>query len=209
MKYGLLVKKLNLEKEKIITRSAIREYCKILDISYASGISYLIRTRHVYTILRGIFYIPSITERKIKKIEIFHLDALVKALEIKGVNNWYFGLESAIKMNGLTHEYYTLDTVINDKIFRKNPVKVFGNKIRFIKVKPSLLIKGVIRKNNLRFSNVEKTVLDMIYLEKYNGKSEKEILNSINVYLPSCKKKRLRDYAKYYNKKIIKFVGEL
>ena len=96
MSYKLLIKKLMIDKKKIITREELKEYCKSLKMSYSSVIGYLLRNRYVERILRGIFYVKSIEERKLNKSDMSFYEAIKEALRIKGVKNWYFGLESAI-----------------------------------------------------------------------------------------------------------------
>src|SRR3989344_8831930 len=127
MSYKLLVEKLyrNFDK-KYITRDEIKKYIKPLNLDYYSAVKYLLELGYIERILRGIFYVKSIEERKLKKIDIAYTEAVSKALELKGVENWYFGLESAVKFNNLTHEYIAINTIISDKIFRNKPVKVLG-----------------------------------------------------------------------------------
>ncbi len=137
------------------------------------------------------------------------MEAISEALDRKGVKNWYFGLESALKMNNLTHEFYTLDTIINDRIFRKNPITVMENKVRFIKVKSSIFGFGTVDLKNYSYSDKEKTVLDLIYLDKYNGKTDEEIRDRISAFIRFCSHPKLVEYSKKYNKTVEKFIEEL
>lgn len=208
MNYSLLVKKLNGDK-RYVSRELIKKYSNSLGIPYSDSIVYLTRNKYLYTILRGVFYNPTIEERKLKRININHREAISEALSKKGVTNWYFGLESALKMNNLTHEFYTLDTIINDSIFRENPINVLGNKIRFIKVKSDLFGFGTIDLKGYRYSDKEKTVLDMIYLDKYKGKSDDEINEKISPFIPNCSRPKLLEYSKNYNRSVEKFIEGL
>jgi hypothetical protein len=209
MKYGLLVEKLNSLDEKFITSKDIKSYCSIIKMKYSDAIIYLTRHRHLVVLFKGIFYRPGIVERKNKSYDIGYREAIVKALEIKGVKNWYFGLETAIKLNNLTHEFFVIDYILNDTITRTKSLKVFGNKVKFIKVKPKLCKFGINKFKNLKFSDIEKTVLDMVYLKKYNGYDDVTIKDFIFPYLDYCSKEKLRKYAKRYNKKMESFVDVL
>ena len=206
MSYGLLVKKLNLVKEKIITSSDLKSYCVILKMEYLDAIKYLIRHKYLHRIMRGIFYNPSIRERKMGGFDITYREAIAKALEIKGVKNWYLGLETAIKLNNLTHEFFIIDYIINDKIGRSNSLEVFGNKVKFVKVKSELCRFGIKKLKYVRFSDVEKTILDFVYLLKYRGFSDFLIKNKIIDYLEFSSKEKLLSYSKKYNKKVEEFV---
>ena len=199
MTYALLVKKMYLDERKIITNETIKDYCKKLHLNYYSAICYLIRRKYVHRILKGIFYLPSIEERKSKRININYLDALAEALKIKKVSNWYFGLETALKFNNLTHEFFTTDFIINDTIFRAKPIMVLGHKVKFIKLKRNLFTFGIIHAK-WNFSEPEKTILDVIYLSKYAGLTEEEAKTKVADMIKSCSIEKLKRYAKNYNK---------
>lgn len=208
MTFKLLIKKMYLDEKKFIERSLIKEYCKKLNLDYYPTIGYLMNNKYLIRILRGIFYIPSIEERKLDKLNINYLEAIKEVLKIKNIKNYYFGLETAIKLNKLTHEYFVIDYVVSDKIFRAKPIKILGHKIRFIKLKRGLFDFGIIKDKILR-SDVEKTILDIIYLSKYNGLSDNEIKNKIANLLKFSSKSVLLKYSKKYNETIYKFVGGL
>ncbi|MFP4423971.1 MAG: hypothetical protein ACLFP2_01940 [Candidatus Woesearchaeota archaeon] len=206
MKYNLLVRKLHTLDCKYITSEEIKEYCSILGITYKEGIVYLTRTKHLYRVLRGIFYKPDMEERKYKGLRVSHYEALAEAFRIKGVTNWYFGLETALKMNGLTHEFFAMDYVLTDTISRKRPMSILGNKVMFVKVKPKLFTFGINR-DVIRYSDPEKTILDMLYLKSYRG--ERNIIDSLSDYIRDLSKPKLKKYAKYYNKKMEDLVSGL
>jgi len=208
MAYGLLVKKLNMEEKRYLSSKEIRAYCAILGMRYYDAIRYLTRHKYLLTILRGTFYKPRMEERKLGIIAINHLDALAEALNKKKVN-WYFGLETALKLNSITHEFFAVDTVITDAIHRAEPVQVLGNRVHFIKVKKALFRAGIKHNGTLRYADVEKTILDTIYLSRYRGSTEAEIKNSVTPLLAHCSKEKLRVYAKYYNAPVEGFVETL
>jgi predicted transcriptional regulator of viral defense system len=205
MSLKLLVRKLRLENKRFITAKALREYCKALDMDYYTAIRYLTSRGYVVRILRGIFYIRGIEERALGKTDISYADALETALGLKGVKNWYFGLHTALELNNLTHEYSGTVSLLNDTLFRKNPVEVLGHRVRFIKVSKSLFGFGVMN----HVSETEKTVLDMIYLHRYNGLSEAEIRERVLDLLPECRKPLLLRYSKHYPKTVRRMVEGL
>lgn len=203
MTLKLIVKKLELSDKKFITREELREYCKKLSLDYYATIRYLTHYKYLIRILRGIFYIKSIEERKLNKVDINHLEAISEALKIKGIKNWYFGLSSALKLNNLTHEYFTVDYVINDKIFRAKSFFILGYKIKFIKISSKLTLFGIIDKK-YRYSDAEKTMLDFVYLKEHGN--VKLIPEEI---FESCSKTRLFEYSQKYDKRTIKRLKEL
>ena len=208
MTLKLLIKKLYLDEKKFIERDLIRGYCKKLNLNYYSAIGYLTNNKYLVRILRGIFYMPSIEERKLNKLDINYLDAINEALKIKKIKNYYFGLETAIKLNNLTHEYFVIDYVLSDKIFRAKPVKILGHKIRFVKLKKELFDFGI-TKDKIPKSDIEKTILDIIYLAKYDGLNDNEIKSKIADLLKFTSKENLLTYSKQYNRTVHKFVEGL
>lgn len=192
---NLLIKKLHLANNKFVTRAELEAFCREIKIGYPMAIGYLARHKHLIRILRGIFYIKSIEERKMGKTEISYLEAISEALRIKGVKHWYFGLETALKLNNLTHEYFTIDTVISDTIFRAKPIGIMGHKVAFIKLKPALFRFGI-KKGKYPHSDNEKTMLDFVYL-KQRGR-----IKAIPPELTgSCSKEKIIEYARDYGAK--------
>lgn len=209
MTYKLLIRKLYLDKEDFIVASTLRKYCKELKLNYYSAIGYLLANKYLIRILRGIFYVLSVEEKKLKKININYMDAIARSLELKGIKNWYFGLETSVKLNNLTHEYFIIDYIINDTVFRPKPIEIMGYKIKFIKLKKSLFGFGIIKNNKINFSENEKTLLDFVYLYKYRGLSKEDIKNRISELTKHCSAKKVINYSKKYNKKITKFIRDI
>lgn len=207
MTLRLLVRKLELTDKKLITRGELKSYCKELKMEYYTAIRYLTSNSYLIRILRGIFYIKSIGERKLKKIDISYIDALKEALKIRGVK-WYFGLESAIKLNNITHEYFAIETVITDSMFRPRPIEILGTKVKFIKISGDLFDFGLVGKN-FKHSDIEKTLLDIIYLGRYNNFSEELVRNKILDLLKYCEKNKLMKYAEHYPKTVGKLLRKL
>lgn len=203
MNTTIIIEKLNLLNKKYITRDELRVYCKQLNKDYYNTIIYLTRNKYLIRILRGIFYVPSLEERKYNKTDTPLHEIIKESLKIKGIKNWYFGLESAIKLNNITHETTVIEYIINDKIFRPRPILILGKKMKFIKLKKELLTFGITKENT---SDLEKTILDTIYLSKYNKEKNREILNKIVDLLEKCNISKIKKYSKYYPKTVIKTI---
>ena len=206
--YKILNEKLLYSKSKIITKDELSKACKILKIPYNSAINYLLTKKYLDRILRGIFYIRSLEERRLGKIEMNFYEVLKEALKMKKIENWYFGLETALKFNNLTHEYFTITYVISDKLKRRKEMDILSYKVKFIAIKEELTKFGII-KGNIPYSDIEKTVLDKIYLGLYRGLDKFTIKNSIIDYFDECNKKKLIKYAKHYPGTVLRFIESL
>ena len=60
--------------------------------------------------------------------------------------------------------------------------------------------------NGLRYSDPEKTVLDFIYIWRYNGVPEEKIISDISDWAKKISKERLRKYAREYPTTVAKTV---
>ncbi len=197
MKYGLLVKKVHLDGRRYLTSEEVHEACAKVGVTYRDGINYLIRTGHLVRILKGFFYMRSLEERKAGATNANFFEALSKALARKKVD-WYFGFDTALKLNNLTHEYFPVDYVVSDKLFRPKPVNVLGHEVKFIKLKKSLFGFGIKSEGSIRYSDLEKTILDIIYIRKHNGATDAVIRNEIAEFIGRASKKKLKRYAERY-----------
>ena len=190
-----------MENREIVTSEELKEICYNLGIKYESAIRHLVPRGHLTRIFRGIFYVPTSDEALTKRQTHSHLELVSKGLEAKGVENWYFGLYTALKMNNMTHEHYAIEHVINDKIQRANPMNIAGYSFKFVKVKPLLLEFGIIDKN-LRHSDPEKTILDFIYLWRYNGMPAQRITLNVKEWTTNADEEKLRKYSRNYPKTV-------
>ncbi len=153
---------------------------------------------YLLTIFRGIYYIKSYEEKKFNTLKYSSYELLSIGLEKKKIK-WYFGLNTAIKFLGLTHEVFPVNIVINNKFNRKKSMKIAGSNFLFIKLKPSLFF-GIIKKkteNNvsLYHSRLEKTLLDMVYLKKTIDIKEYKFNKSLFI-------RESRNYSRIVKKKI-------
>jgi predicted transcriptional regulator of viral defense system len=159
-------------------------------------------------IFRGIFYVKTLDEIKLGKNKYSHIELVAKGLELKGVKNWYFGLYTALKLNNMTHEHFSIDYVINDRILRVKPMKIAGYRFRFMKLKPALFNFGI-TKNSVVYSDHEKTILDFIYMWRYNGVPKEKIAADVREWSKDISKSKMAKYAKNYPKTVQEIVTEV
>jgi predicted transcriptional regulator of viral defense system len=207
MRMSVLLRKLHLENKEFVTSEELEAYCKSMKLDYDTVVRYFISRGYLIRIFRGIFYVKSIEEQKLGRSKYSHLELVAKGLELKNVKNWYFGLHTALKLNNMTHEYFAVEDVINDTLFRATPINIAGYKFKFIKLSPSLVNFGIMKKDELvRYSDPEKTVLDFIYIWRYNGIPEDKIVIDLAEWAKHASKEKLRNYANKYPKTVTEMV---
>lgn len=197
MKKSVLMRKLHMGETEFVTSEEMKKHCGALGLSYDTVIRHLLSRGYLVRVFRGVFYVKSPEEFELAVAKHSPLELVARGLKLKKVENWYFGLHTALKLNNLTHEHFTTDEVINDKIFRARTMTIAGREFRFIKIKPSLLSFGVVE-DELRYSDPEKTILDFIYLWRYNGMPDEKIVMDISDWARGLSGSKMRGYLKWY-----------
>lgn len=207
MRMSILLKKLRIENKEFVTSTELELYCKSMKLDYTTVIRYFIARGYLTRIFRGIFYVKTLNEIKLGRSKYSYLELVAKGLELKNVRNWYFGLHTALKLNNMTHEYFAVEDVINDTLFRANPINIAGYKFKFTKLSPSLFDFGIKNKDGMiRYSDPEKTVLDFIYIWRYNGVPDDKIILDISEWAKQGSKEKLMSYTKKYPKTVTEIV---
>jgi hypothetical protein len=193
--------------KEFITSEEIKEYCDELFLNYKTSSDYLISRGYLVKILDNIYYVKSIDEMSNHKIHYSLLELVAKGLNVKKVRNWYYGLFTAFNLNDIeSTQQDDLLYIINDQILQYEPIKILGKKFSFLRFKNSLFKFGII-KNKVRYSDHEKTILDLIYLMEFNHVNENRIVLDISKFLDGISVEKIIDYAQHYpdsNKKLLK-----
>lgn len=207
---SLLRRKLWMDRKEFVTAEELKRYCKTMKLNYEMVVRYFGMRAYLVRIFRGVFYVKSLEELKLGRNKYNHLELVAKGLELKHVKNWYFGLHTALKLNNMTHETFAVEDVVNDKLFRANPIAIAGYKFKFSRLSPSLLGFGIRKAGNgVRYSDPEKTLLDFIYLWRYNGIPEEKIVADVSGWEKGASKEKLMAYAKKYPKTVAEIAARL
>lgn len=212
MKVSILLKRLWIDKKEFVTAEELKKYCKTMKLNYNTEVRNFLYRGHLIRIFRGIFYVRPPEGLVMGGMKYNYLELVAKGLELKGVKNWYFGLHTALKLNNMTHEYFTIDEVISDSLFRPRPINIAGYRFKFVKISPSLLEFGIKKdKENpmLHYSDPEKTILDFIYLSIRDGIPAEKIVMDVADWAENISKARIRKYSKNYSKTVVKIVEML
>lgn len=210
-KNEIVIREFSLNDKKIISASDLKNLCNKYGFDFRKTKIALLNKGYLLTIFRGVYYLKDYNEKKTGIIKYSANELLSLGLEAKGVKEWYFGLNTSLKMLNLTHEIFTVNYVLNDKFNRTMPMKIDGSGFLFRKIKKPLFSFGIKESktsNNitLKYSDAEKTLLDMVYLYRLSGKSEESAALLISDYKNTISKRKMADYAKRYPKTVRKIV---
>ncbi|MEE9118883.1 MAG: hypothetical protein V3U02_09880 [Calditrichia bacterium] len=196
-----VLKRLHLENKEFVKSDEVKGYCSDFGLDYYNTIRNLTARGYLLRIFRGVFYVKSFDEMKMGSMKYSHLELVSKGMELKGIFNWYFGLNTALKLNNATHEHFTVDYVVSDTLFRSKPINIAGYKFRFVRLKRSLFTFGIKRKK-YRYSDLEKTILDLIYLSRYSSVPKEKIVIDIEDYIENISKNKIIKYSISYPKTV-------
>jgi predicted transcriptional regulator of viral defense system len=189
---------------RVANKEEVERVCDKFGVDSGRTINYMINYGFFVRILRGLYYVKTIEEFKLKKaLDAYRLISLgMEKLKV----DWYFGLYTSLRLNGLTHEFFDTIFVVNDEIFRPKEIGISGEKVKFIKLKSKLFGFGIVDKNGIKFSDPEKTILDLIYVFRYRNVAEERIISTVEDYSRKLERKKLREYLKFYPKSVSRVV---
>jgi len=107
-----------------------------------------------------------------------------------------------LTLNRLTHEHFDVIFVVNDSIFRSKEIRVAGERVKFLKLKKGLFGFRVIEKDVIKFSDPEKTLLDLVYISRYRSLPKEKIESIVEEYSEKIDSNRVRAYLKFYPKTV-------
>jgi len=197
----LIWKKLIVEGKKIASTKEIMTLAREIDRNEKRSLYYLQEEGYIIRILRGIFYVRNIKEREHSGQDCSMYELVAMASKEKGVKNWYFALETALKLNLMTHEYFFIDYVITDSYRTTKVISINGQKFRFIKRGSKYFKEGIIREKKIRYSDIEKTVLDLAYKDYLRSRKPHYYLGSVREYQDRIERDRARKYLVAYPQK--------
>ena len=208
MNQSIIWKKLVIQRKRFVTSNEIKLLSKDLNKNYNDVVHYLQKKAYIHRIFKGIFYIKTPNEMKLGRLDLSPYEIVLQALAIKGVKNWYFGLETALKLNNMTHEYFTIDYIISDQYRTTKVIHILNRDFKFVKWAYKITSFGIIYSSNMvPYSDKEKTVLDIAYREKLNG-SKDGAISILSEYIESVNKIKMKKYLEHYPKSLKRVLQE-
>lgn len=189
-----------------VTKSEIIETCKRFNADPDSTINFMISYGYFVRIIRKLYYVKTLEEFELRKSsDVYKIVSLgLNKLKL----NWYFGLYTALRLNGLTHEFFDTIFILNDKIYRAKEIKIAGERVKFLKLTGKLVNFGIVTESEKRFSDAEKTILDLIYISRYRSLPEGRITAMIEEYKKKMRADKILEYLRFYPKAVEKVVRD-
>lgn len=196
------------EGREVLTSREVADMAARVGIRPENALRHLRREGYLLPLFRGYYYVRSPEEIRLGRKRLGSLELFSLAARKKGIGPWYFGLETALRLNGLTHEDRREETVVSANLYRIGGVPIGGTRFVIHKWGPELFGFGIVRHGSYRFSDREKTVLDLAYLDFWRSRRTRARSWSWVEYLSSVDVGRLRRYLRHYPTEVRKVVRE-
>jgi len=173
-------------------------------------INYLINKKDLIKIFADFYYVKNKTEISANTFKKKHtlVDLVSKLLEIMNIEDWYFGLHTALHLHGISLKENPAECLICSRIpFNSKRIEVLGKKLQIF-VFNADLFDYYIEENGVKYSNLEKTFLDFIYLWKLNHLPDHKILGILGKYREKISKEKIIKYSEIYPGEIQRLISE-
>jgi hypothetical protein len=93
----------------------------------------------------------------------------------------------------------SMDFLASASIFRGKVIEISGHLFKFHKLRPGLFGFGI-RTDlaPLRFSDPEKTILDIVYINRFNAVPSTRIAMDVSEYIEKADHRKIEKYLKFY-----------
>lgn len=206
---ALVWDKLCRDGAKSVTSDRIEEIANQLGKDKTRTIRYLQEHGYIERILKGIFYVKTPEERTFGTANVSKYELIAMAMKAKGVRRWFLGLETALKLNMMTHEYFAVDYVVTDSFRTTKVIDIMGSKFRFVMWSPRLHGFGLVRRGGIVWSDRDRSVLDIVHRSIYEGTGERAAADVMVEYADYVDKAKLVAYMQQYPPRVRHVVARL
>ena len=204
-----LIEKLWDEGKKIIQFNDLSEIAQSIYYNYKNMINYLVRTKQIIKIYRDYYYIKDIKEIQAKNFLTYTpLELLSKVLEMEFIQPYYFGLYTSFRKFNVSTKNHPEEYLICSKIpHDRSEIKLLGKKIHVIKLSEEICGFGIVN-DKVKYSYLEKTILDFAYIWKMNGAKAHKITKILQQYKERISIQKILNYSSNYPKDISHIIEE-
>jgi hypothetical protein len=186
------------EGREVLTSKVLSAMARRIGASPAHAVRHLRREGYLLPLFRGFYYLRSPEEMRLHRERHDPLALFALAARAKGIGEWYFGLHTALRLNGLTHEDRREETVVSRRFYRIGGVPIGSRRFVIHKWGPALFGFGLERQGTYRVSDPEKTVLDLAYLDHWAARKGHPEARVWMEHLSSVRAAKVRRYLRHY-----------
>ncbi len=173
-------------------------------------INYLVKKEDIVKIFADFYYVKNKNELEAQDFKEKHslIDLVSKLLKLLNIGEWYFGLHTALRFHGISLKENPAECLICSRMpFNGKKIEVLEKKLQVFIFKPEL-IDFYITKNGIKFSDLEKTFLDFLYLWKLNNIPDHKLFRVLGKYRDRISEEKIKEHSKNYPLDIQKILNE-
>ena len=179
-------------ERELTTRPDLEELARRLGKEPRNAIDHLVRSGYLVPLFKGSYYVRDPAELRLNVTKHDPLELFADSARWKGLDPWYFGLHTALRLHGMTHEFRRWETVISGRVYRIGGIEILSRKFVIHKWNRALTTFGIIRLNGLPVSDPEKTVLDLAYHDYWSERKGHAPTEDWKTYLHSVDRRKLK-----------------
>jgi hypothetical protein len=196
------------EGREFLTGRAISEMARRIGAKPENALRHLRREHYLLPLFRGFYYVRTAEEVRLGTERHDALELFALAARAKGIGEWYFGLETALRLHGLTHEDRREETVVSRSFYRIRGVPIGTRRFVVHKWDPALFRFGLVRRGSYRVSDPEKTILDLAYLDHWRERKGHSPTRTWTEHVGSVDARKVRLYLPRYPEELRRIVEE-
>lgn len=185
-------------KREIVTTAEVATIASRLGRRPEHAIRHLRRGGYLAPLFKGCYYVRTPAELRLGDPRYNPLELFALAANRKGIGTWYFGLHTALRLNGMTHEDRRDEAVISDSFYRIKGVPIATRRFVIHKWRPELVAFGLLDKGTYRYSDPEKTVVDLAYWDHWRAAKGKAETRTWMDHVANVRSGKLRKYLRHY-----------
>jgi hypothetical protein len=186
------------EGREVLTSGDLAEMARRIGARPAHALRHLRREGYLVPLFRGFYYVRTPEEVRLRTERHDPLELFALAARAKGIGEWYFGLTTALRLNGLTHEDRREETVVSRAFYRIHGVPIGSRRFVIHKWAKDLFGFGLERRRTYFVSDPEKTVLDLAYHDFWRAKKRHPATRTWTEHLASVNSRKVRRYLVHY-----------
>jgi hypothetical protein len=186
------------EGRKVLTSGDLADMARRIGARPAHALRHLRREGYLVPLFRGFYYVRTPEEVRLGTERYDPLELFALAARAKGIGEWYFGLTTALRLNGFTHEDRREETVVSRAFYRIHGVPIGSRRFVVHKWDKELFGFGLERRTTYLVSDPEKTVLDLAYLDFWRAKKGHPATRAWTEHLASVNSRTVRRYLTHY-----------
>jgi hypothetical protein len=186
------------EGREVLTSADLAETARRIGARPTHALRHLRREGYLVPLFRGFYYVRTPEELRLRTERYDPLELFSLAARAKGIGEWYFGLTTALRLNGLTHEDRREETVVSRAIYRIHGVPIGSRRFVIHKWDKELFGFGLERRRTYFVSDPEKTVLDLAYLDYWRARKSHPAMRVWTEHLTSVNARKVRRYLPHY-----------